>query len=263
MSFLKRHLAPLSAAAWEEIDQEARNALTARLAARRFVDVIGPLGFDASSVNLGRLSDWGTTDDGAQYALRQVQPLVEVKVPFVVSRNELEHLERGASDVELDAVSEAARIVSRFEERAVHHGAETAQIKGLVEASTHEPVELGDDISAFPDRVTRALIRLTDAGVEGPYVLVLGERHFAAVAGHVSAYPMRQQLTKLLGMEPAYSPGLDHALLVSTRGGDFELTLGADMSIGFDRVLGDEVHLFLGETFTFRVTGGEAVIVLR
>lgn len=263
MSFLKRHLAPLSETAWEEIDEEARNILTARLAARKFVDVKGPLGFDYSSINLGTLEPWQQIEGGGLYARRLVQPLVEMRIPFSVSRVEMENLERGATDVDVEPVTRAAQAASHFEERALFHGDPATQIGGLVKASEHKPVKWGKEVSAMPDRVTSALIALTDAGVEGPYLLVLGEKPYRAVAGDVSAYPMRQQLTKLVGSEPVYSPGLEHGMLVSTRGGDFELTLGLDMSIGFDRVEGDQVHLYLCETFTFRVIGGEALINLK
>jgi uncharacterized linocin/CFP29 family protein len=261
MSILRRHLAPLGDKAWEQIDQEARRVLTANLAARRVVDVKGPLGFDASAVNLGRVSDW--EGDRVRFAHRRVLPLVEMRVAFTVSQAELDNLERGADAVDHDPVREAALAAANFEERAIFHGLEAAGMRGMIAATEHPPVALGDSgIEALSDRVAAALIRLLETGVEGPYLLVLGEKLYRAVSGDVGAYPLRQALAKLVGTPPLFSPGLDGGLLVSTRGGDFELTLGIDMSIGFDRAEGDTVHLFLTETFAFRVLGGEALVVL-
>lgn len=262
MSILRRHLAPLTDTAWEEIDEEARRVLTANLAARRIVDVEGPRGFDASAVNLGRVGDWG--GERVRFAQRRVLPLVEMRVAFAVSLAEVDNLERGAEAVDLDPVREAALAAAQFEERAIFHGLEAADMHGMINATEHPPIDLGGDgVEAISDRVAAALIRLMETGVEGPYLLVLGEKLYRAVSGDVGAYPLRQALTKLVGTPPLFSPGLDGALLVSTRGGDFELTLGVDMSIGFDRVEGDAIHLFLTETFAFRVLGGEALVVLK
>ena len=44
MDILKRSLAPIVPAAWEEIDEQAALALKAALAGRKAVDVKGPLG---------------------------------------------------------------------------------------------------------------------------------------------------------------------------------------------------------------------------
>jgi len=45
MNHLFREKAPITAAGWEEIEQEARRTLRALLAARRVVDFKGPLGW--------------------------------------------------------------------------------------------------------------------------------------------------------------------------------------------------------------------------
>ena len=55
MNDLRRELAPISDAAWREIDAEARRTLKTMLAARKLVDFMGPLGWDASAVGLGRV----------------------------------------------------------------------------------------------------------------------------------------------------------------------------------------------------------------
>jgi uncharacterized linocin/CFP29 family protein len=53
------------------------------------------------------------------------------------------------------------------------------------------------------------------------------------------------------------------AVLLSTRGGDYELTVGQDLSVGYaihDRA---DVELFLTESFTFRVLEEKAAIFLK
>jgi uncharacterized linocin/CFP29 family protein len=48
----------------------------------------------------------------------------------------------------------------------------------------------------------------------------------------------------------------------SQRGGDAELTLGRDMSIGYHSHDERTVRLYFTESFTFRVVGPEAVVGL-
>ncbi len=262
MSILRRHLAPISDAGWQAIDEEARAVLQTNLATRRFVDIEGPRGWECSSVNLGRVGKIKVVD-GVRWGLRKVLPLVEFRAPFVVDRWGLDNLERGAEEMDLDSVREAALAAARFEEKVVYHGLPDAGIEGLVDASEHEPLAIGSDAESTARAVADAVVSLTDVGVTGPYLLALGEQEYRRVAGDNPGYPLRQQLAKLVGTPPVYSPGLTGGLLVSLRGGDFPLTLGVDFSIGFDHVKGDKIHLYLTESFTFRVTGPEAVVVLR
>lgn len=263
MDLLRREFSPLIDAAWAEIDEEARNILATNLSARRVVDLRGPEGWALSAVNLGRL-ELGESREGVSWGLRKVQPLVEVRVPFAVSLSELDNLARGAEDVELDPVTQAAHAAVRFEEQALYNGFSGGGITGLREAAGHQRIAIaGSEPAALLDAVTKALVVFHDAGVAGPHELVLGPVLYKQVLSDNSPYPLRQQLGKLLGRAPIYSSVLEgSALLVSTRGGDFELTLGQDLAIGYERQEGDEVHLFMVESFTFRVMGPEAVVEL-
>ena len=78
-----RDLAPISDAAWAEIEEEAKRALWNFLAARRLVDFTGPHGWDAAAVALGSIE---TLRDGpvagVEGARRLVQPYVELRARF-------------------------------------------------------------------------------------------------------------------------------------------------------------------------------------
>ncbi len=104
MNHLLRELAPISDAAWAEIDSEATRTLTHFFAARKLVDFDGPLGYDASAVSLGRLQRIGDQPaDGVTANRRQLLPLVELHRRFTLSRSELESIDRGADDPDLDS----------------------------------------------------------------------------------------------------------------------------------------------------------------
>src|ERR1700744_5056269 len=123
MKHLFRNKAPITPAGWEEIENEAKRTLRALLAARRVVDFRGPKGWSASDVELGRAdpieSPPGSSD--VQSRLRRIQPLVELRIPFDVSRAELDAIDRGARDPDLDAVTAAAREIAIPEDRSIFH----------------------------------------------------------------------------------------------------------------------------------------------
>ena len=59
-----------------------------------------------------------------------------------------------------------------------------------------------------------------------------------------------------------WAPAADGAVVMSLRGGDFELTVGQDFSIGYLDHTGTSVLLYLQETFTFRVLSPQAAVPL-
>src|SRR6185295_9035526 len=93
---------------WERIDAEAKRVLKLNLAARKLVDFCGPLGWQASAVNLGRVERIDGPAPGVEASRRQTLPLIELRVVFEIAREELDAIDRGAKDNDLDAVRDAA-----------------------------------------------------------------------------------------------------------------------------------------------------------
>jgi uncharacterized linocin/CFP29 family protein len=263
MDILKRELAPITEGAWNLIEAEARRTLQADLSARKLVEVDAPRGFDFAAVNLGRLTvPKKQPDDGVRVGVRQVQPLVEARAQFRLDLWELDNAERGAADVDLRAVSTAARALARFEEQAVYRGFGPGSIKGLAEASSHEPVRLGGDPQSYLEAVARGILTLRNANVGGPFALALGPEPYRLVEGECSSYPLIKRLAAVLQGPVVYAPFIDGGFLLSTRGGDFQLVLGQDMSVGYEAHDTRTARLYLGESFTFRVLEPAAVVPL-
>jgi uncharacterized linocin/CFP29 family protein len=254
MDFLKRQHAPITEKAWEFIDSEARRIFRTALRARRFVDVIGPKGWEFSAVNLGRIEIAGKEAKESQiYGMRTVLPLVELRIPFVLDLWEMDNLSRGAVDVDVDALHEAARGAARFEDTAVLKGFSPAGITGLADSSDHEIQEMQLEAGAFLDILSGSVLRLRDVSIEGPYALVVGSETFRFLARAQAGYPLLRRVERLLEGPVVESDILtDEGFLLSTRGGDFELTLGQDLSIGYEHHDSKQLRLFITETFTFR-----------
>lgn len=265
MNHLLRDLAPISDAGWDAIDEEAAQTIRHVLAGRKLFDFVGPSGWQTESVPTGRTNDLGDSPvAGVRARQRTVQALVELRTPFTVSRDELDALERGACDADLDPVRFAARSAAIAEDAVVFHGFGDAGIEGVVPASPHEPIQIGDDYESYPSHVARAMARLQDAGVTGPYAIALGPRCYTGVVeqSEMGGYPVLKHLELILGGPVVRAPGLDGALVVSLRGGDAEIVCGQDFSIGYTAHDATSVDLYMEESLTVRVCAPEAAIHL-
>jgi uncharacterized linocin/CFP29 family protein len=265
MSHLLREHAPITETGWRLIDDEARARLTPALAARKLVDFGGPYGWVRSAVNLGRTRDLADTPvDGVVAAQRQVLAMVELQAPFAVARSELRDADRGAADVDLASLDEAAHRIASAENRAVFHGWEAAGISGIADAATHAAIPLGSDCNLYPGHVAKAVEALLRAGVDGPYGLALGPAAYTRVLETTEhgGYPLLDHLRKIISGPLVWAPGVDGAIVVSQRGGDFLLDVGEDISIGYTSHDAETVELYLVETFTFRVASDDAAVAL-
>lgn len=265
MSHLLREHAPITEAGWRVLDDEARQRTTPALAARRLVDFAGPHGWEYSATNLGRTSALADAPvEGVTAAQRRVLAVVELSAPFSLARAELRDADRGAEDVDLAALDEAAHRMATAENRAVFHGWQAAGLTGIADASPHDSIALGDDCERYPRHVARAVEALLHAGIDGPYGLALGPEAYTRVLETTEhgGYPLLDHLRKIIGGPLVWAPGVDGAVVVSQRGGDFLFEAGEDLSIGYDRHDADAVGLYLVESFTFRVATPEAAVAL-
>ena len=264
MGVLRRHAAPLAPEAWKEIEEAVRDALVPCLSGRRVVDVDGPHGLDTAAVGLGRLDvPKGAADAPVGYGVHRVQPLVEARAVFELGLWELDNLARGARDVDLGPAERAACELAKFEDTAVFEGFEPGNIPGLCHVDDVDPIPLELQVDAFAGAVGDAALSLRDRGIGGPYALVLGPETSRWLDAQSCGYPLRRQIEGIFEGEIVYSPVVDGGLLISQRGGDFELTLGQDIALGYESHENGSVRLFLTESFTFRIIEPAAAVVLR
>jgi uncharacterized linocin/CFP29 family protein len=263
MNNLHRELAPISDAAWAQIEEEASRTLKRHLAARRVVDVVGPKGLDLSAVGTGHVRAIEAPGDGIQALQRDVQALVELRVPFGLTRQAIDDVERGATDSDWAAVKEAARTIAFAEDRAVFDGYAAAGIEGIRQGASNPAITLPRDAKSYPAAIASAVSALRLAGCNGPYALVLGADAYTAASGDTDeGYPLLDHIQRLVDGEIIWAPAIAGGFVLTTRGGDFELDIGQDISIGDLSHSQTAVELYLQESFTFRLLTTEAVAVL-
>jgi uncharacterized linocin/CFP29 family protein len=261
---LHRELAPISEAAWADIEAEARRTFTRHVAGRRVVDLVGPVGETLSAIGTGHLVQVDQPTEGVLLRRREVQPIVEIRVPFTVSRRAVDDVERGAKDADWDPVKAAAKKIAFVEDRAIFEGLAGADIAGVRAATTNEALALPSDVREYPNVVAQALSALRLAGVDGPYSLLLSADAYTAVEETTDhGYPIREHLARVIhGGDIIWAPAIDGAFLLSARGGDYELHLGQDLSIGYLSHDAESIQLYFQESLTFQVHTGEAGVHL-
>jgi uncharacterized linocin/CFP29 family protein len=263
MNNLHRHLAPISDAAWKEIETEAARTFRRHIAGRRVVDVSEPGGPVTAAISTGHLKDVAAPADGVVAHLRDARPLVRLRVPFTVNRIDVDDVARGSQDSDWDPVKEAARKLAFVEDRAIFEGYDDAQISGIRKTSSNPPLALPDDPRDIPDVIAQALTELRLAGVDGPYSVLLSADTYTKVSETtVNGYPIREHIGRLIDGDIIWAPAIDGAFVLSTRGGDFDLQLGTDVSIGYLSHDADTVQLYLQETLTFLCYTAEASVAL-
>jgi uncharacterized linocin/CFP29 family protein len=262
---LNRHLAPISDEAWERLEAEARDVLELNLAARHLVDFEGPLGWGHSAIDLGRVEPLeGHPDSGARIRSRVVRPLIELRVPFTISRREFERIDRGASSVDLDPLRDAARDFATAEDSAIFEGYGDADIPGLLTDSANEGVAIPKEGGHLPDAISEALEQLRRAGVAGPYAVALGPDVYAALDRTTGSggYPVLRHVQRLIDRPVVWAPTLRGGVVVSLRGGDFKLVCGRDATIGYMSHDDEMLRFYLEESFSAELSGPEATVPL-
>jgi uncharacterized linocin/CFP29 family protein len=265
MNHLLRELAPINDDAWASLEDEAKTRLTTLLAARKLVDFEGPNGWSHSATNLGRVDSVVGPTDGIEASQRRVLPLVELRVPFSLSRSEIDDAARGAKDVDWGGLEEAALRIGQAENSAVFNGYERAGMIGIAGAASHGPIPLTGDFNTYPTAVAMAVNVLRTSGIGGPFGLAIGPAGYTGIIETTEhgGYLLLDHLHQILDGPVVWTPGIDDAVVLSLRGGDFVFDSGQDLSVGYLSHDETTVRLYLEESFSFRVVEPDAAVTLR
>src|SRR5499427_1961035 len=182
MNNLHRELAPISDAAWADIEEETTRTLKRYLAGRRVVDVHGPGGVGLSAVGTGHLKTIAEPGKGILARQREVKALVELRVPFELNRQQIDDVERGANDADWQPAKDAARRLAFAEDRAIFEGYAAAGIGGIRGGTSNPVMALPTEVRAYPEAIARAVSQLRLVGVNGPYAILLGAEAYTKLA---------------------------------------------------------------------------------
>lgn len=263
MNNLHRELAPISDAAWAQIEEETSRTIKRYLAGRRVVDVHGPAGPALSAVGTGHLSSIPKSPEGVTSRQREAKALVEMRVPFELDRQMIDDVERGSNDSDWQPAKDAARRLAFAEDRAIFEGYVAAGIVGVRQGTSNPQKSLPEDVRKYPEAFAQALSQLRLVGVNGPYSILLSADAYTQLSETSDyGYPVLEHVKRLADCKIIWAPAIDGAFVITTRGGDLDLHIGQDASIGYLSHTDTHVRLYLQETFTFLYLTSESAVAL-
>jgi uncharacterized linocin/CFP29 family protein len=220
MNNLHRELAPVSDAAWAQIENEVTRTFKRYLAGRRVVDLKGPAGTALSAVGTGHLRPVAPSREGILTRQREVKALVEFRVPFELTRDAIDDVERGSNDSDWQPAKDAARQIAFAEDGAIFEGYDAAGIVGIRQGTSNPKMTLPADVRQYPDAIAQGLSQLRLVGVNGPYVVLLGAKAYTALSETSDhGYPALEHVKRLVDDKIVWAPAIEGAFVLTTRGG--------------------------------------------
>jgi uncharacterized linocin/CFP29 family protein len=260
----RRKAAPVSDRVWTKIDENVRRAAVHVLAGRRVADFEGPRGWEHAATRLGTLRPAeGVRGHGnARLAVPEVALLHEIRADFAMPWSAIEAFERGGPVLDTEAAEAAARDVAETEDQLVFYG----EPGGFLASDKSPRLPLGDWTE--PGRAVADLLAgvdtLDQSGIAGPYVAVLDPERFnvfwqAQASG--CGYPASEQIKERI-KDVYRSAVIRGGAVFSGRGGDFLISVGGDLSVGYRWHDPDALHLFCVESVAGRLLTPDAVCLL-
>lgn len=264
MDILRRASAPLSDRTWQELERAV--AMTARhlMAARRVATFDGPRGWDYVASPLGTISPCRPHDEGVLVCMPDVVLLTQLRADFSLPWSAIEVFERGGPALDTDPAEKAAREVALAEDRIALYGDPVGSGFLSLKSSPTSALHSWADPRMIVSDLVKARHVLDQLSIPGPYEVVLSvPRYLAYLSAYDGGDPVRAYLEPFIAGVHRSAVMSEGGALFSTRGGDFILTVGGDLSVGYRHHDQESVHLFCLETMTAQAITPEAVCLLR
>jgi len=269
MSWRDRESAPFTQEVWNAIDEVVRASAEEVRAARRVVEVIGPLGFGARA-GVAEDRPAAPSDEGGvpHVHLPSTQGLPVIHRAFAIGARSVEAFLARSEPLDLTEAAEAARQVARLEERLLVDGNAAAGVRGLLDQQGAVELSAGDwsDPGRAGDDLLAALARLDEAGRHGPYAAAVSPSHYYQL---LRPHPT-SGVTPLEQLRPAFAGGIfksptlrNHALVVTRSASGPRAVVGQDLTAAYDGREGIFHRLSLVESITLMPGVAGSVAVLR
>src|SRR6202008_3422626 len=103
-------------------------------------------GVGLSAVDTGHLRNIAAPADGILASLRESKPLVQLRVPFELARDQIDDVERGGEDSDWQPAKDAAKKIAFAEDGAIFGGYEAAGIRGVRQGTSNPIMTLPTDV---------------------------------------------------------------------------------------------------------------------
>src|SRR5262249_8710369 len=233
------------------------------MTARRIATFDGPRGWNYIATPLGTMKACATREEKASVCVPEVALLAQIRADFSLPWSAVEAFDRGGPALDTTTAEEAAREGGLSEDRLAYSGDPVGT--GFLEDPRSPRTRLGD--WSDPARVVQDLVRAVEtpdqAAVPGPYEAVLSpDRYYAYLAAANRGYPVPRHTKAILADVHRSLVMRAGGALFSMRGGDFILTVGGDLAVGYRSHDREALHLFCVETLGPQTLDPGAVCLL-
>ena len=255
--YLMRDAAPLDTEGWEKIDGLVADVAKKNLTARRFIPLVGPLGWGvdrAPVFGFGKVDGAHVAGDAPAFV-----ELTEISETFMLKAKHMAMAKQSPFGLDLGAAAIAATAVAKAEDTLVYKA--LLAVKGALSAELGDWDTLGGPFKA----VAAAIAGLRAAGFDGPYAVAMGPAMYARLASLMQHGRREVDMVAKLataGLLQATAMPEEKVLVTSPQAWNYDLVVGQDIATAY---LGNEGldHVFkIFETVTPRIKRPKAVCIL-
>lgn len=256
-NYLMRDGAPFGEEGWEKIDDMVVTVMKKNLEGRRFIELVGPLGWGVEvAPSFGFVEE-----DGADVATETTEylRLQEIAQEFTLRAKHMAMADDTPFALDLGAVALAATKLADAEEEIV--------IGGLREAA-EDSIEMTDwDTLGGPfELVSEATARLRATGFDAPFAVVMHPKMYARLASL-----MRQGRREIEMVEKIAESGIfestalpdGEVLVVSPHSWNVDLVVGQDAVTAYLGNEGIDHRFRIFETLALRIKRPGAICVIE
>ncbi len=176
MDYLARESSPFENSFWKDIDKSVIETAIRTLIGRRFLNIYGPLGAGAISVQYDKNDREEIFENGiVKTSGRKSVELPQLYEDFTILWRDLENNEKNKTPLDLSVVSLAAQNLSNREDKLIFYGNELLGAEGILNAKGTQKLKLSDWATGenpYKD-IVKAINMIMEKGMVGKIVLCL------------------------------------------------------------------------------------------
>lgn len=254
--YLMRNAAPFGQEIWDKIDQEVVEVAKHTLVGRRFISLVGPLGWGIDQ------APKFAPDSKDPYALAdkpEYVALTELAQSFVLKARHLAMATQTPFGFELGSIAMAGIALAKAEDEML--------IGGLIGAAK-ETLPLGDwtALGGPFQAISSAVAKLRTAGFDAPYALVMSPAQYATLASLMSMGRRELDMVeKLAGAGIFQWPDMadGQVLIVAAAPWNVDMVVGQDIVTAFTGNAGLDYQFQIFETLALRIKRPGALFLLK
>lgn len=176
-------------------------------------------------------------------------PYIEPRVPFSISKEELQMIEEGLEPFQLSPLEEAMKKMLYLEEEAFFKGFDQPGAKGLYPILENDAIGTDGTPQSMINSLLKGAITLKDHFVEKPYRIVMGKDLIPYTAQLESGRTLASIIEAELGEEIEVSNVIEGGMLLPVQTDDIVIENGKALTLVVDHMTDEAVHFYLTESF--------------